>query len=61
MRGYYREWDHQMMWQPTVCQVREKIASKYDPVIVLGGQLSPPEIDALYGTRQDSACKMPPL
>jgi branched-chain amino acid transport system substrate-binding protein len=56
--GYYRDWDHQMMWQPVVGEIKSKITDKYDPLTVISKPLSEGEVLKLYGTRQDSACKM---
>jgi branched-chain amino acid transport system substrate-binding protein len=58
VRGHYREWDHQMIWQPLVVQVREKITNKYDPLVLIGNPLPGPEVEALYGTKQSTACRM---
>jgi branched-chain amino acid transport system substrate-binding protein len=58
VRGYFREWDHQLIWQPVVCQVREKITDRYDPVTVVGKPLTQAELEALYGTKESSACRM---
>jgi branched-chain amino acid transport system substrate-binding protein len=58
VRGHYREWDHQMIWQPLVVQLREKVTNKFDPLVVVSKPLPPAELEALYGSRQASACKM---
>jgi branched-chain amino acid transport system substrate-binding protein len=58
VRGTFRAWDHQMIWQPVICQVRDKIVDKYDPVTVISKPLPPAQLEAMYGTKQQSACKM---
>ncbi len=60
VRGHFREWDHQMLWQPIICEARKTITDKYDPVVVVEGGTAL-DLDALYGTQADSECKMAAL
>jgi branched-chain amino acid transport system substrate-binding protein len=56
--GYYREWDHQFIGNLVVVQVRDTITDKYDPVRIVGASMSPAELEALYGTKQEIGCTM---
>jgi len=58
VRGYYRVWDHQLIWQPLIGQLRDTISNKHDPLIVVSKPVSVAEVEGMYGSQQDSACKM---
>jgi branched-chain amino acid transport system substrate-binding protein len=58
VRGKFRAWDHQMLWQPIICEARKKITDKYDPVVVLESKMTASDLDHLYGTREQSRCNM---
>lgn len=59
--GHFRAWDHQFITPLVMAQVREKISDKYDVLNIVGKSMSPAEVDAMFGTRQESQCKLPPL
>jgi hypothetical protein len=61
LRTYFREWDHQLIWQPVVGRMRDKVTDKYDPMVVTSKPVSAPELEAMYGTKEESACKMKSL
>jgi branched-chain amino acid transport system substrate-binding protein len=56
--GYFRPWDHQMIFPLVVGRVRDTITDKYDVLEVLGKPLTASELEALHGTKEQSACKM---
>jgi branched-chain amino acid transport system substrate-binding protein len=58
VRGYFREWDHQMIWRPIVARVRDKIVDRFDDISILSEDNPPVNVEALYGTRDQSVCKM---
>jgi hypothetical protein len=39
-------------------QVREKITDKYDVLQIVGKPMSPTEVEAMFGTKQESQCTM---
>lgn len=59
--GYFREWDHQLVWQPVVGRMRDKVTNKYDPMEIVSKPLNPAEVESLYGSKEESACKMKSL
>ncbi|OUM00132.1 ABC transporter substrate-binding protein [Variovorax sp. JS1663] len=56
--GYFRAWDHQFITPLVMSQVREKITDKYDVLDIVGKPMSPAEVDAMFGTKQESQCAM---
>jgi len=58
VRGYFRDWDHQFIWQPVVGQMRDKVTNKYDPMVIVSKPLNTTELERIYGTKEESACRM---
>jgi branched-chain amino acid transport system substrate-binding protein len=56
--GYFREWDHQLIWPIALVRVKDKIASQYDILDTVDTQLPLADIDKLSGTEANSLCKM---
>jgi branched-chain amino acid transport system substrate-binding protein len=56
--GYFRAWDHQFITPLVMAQVREKVSDKYDPLQIVGKPMSAAEVEAMFGAKQDSECKM---
>ena len=56
--GHFRAWDHQFITPLVMAQVREKAADKYDLLSIVGKPMNPAEVEAMFGTRQESQCTM---
>lgn len=61
LSGYFRAWDHQLIWQPVVGRMRDKVTNKYDPMEIVSKRLSTDELEAMYGSKEESACRMKSL
>jgi branched-chain amino acid transport system substrate-binding protein len=56
--GYFRTWDHQLVWPIVVGRVRDNVSDKYDVLEILGNRPTIEEMDKLNGLQQDTLCKM---
>ena len=56
--GYFRAWDHQFITPLVMSQVKDKISDKYDMLNVVGKPMSPAEVEAMFGTKQEIGCTM---
>jgi branched-chain amino acid transport system substrate-binding protein len=56
--GYFRDFDHQMIFPLVVAKVRDTVLDQYDVLEVLGKPMPPAELEAWHGSSQESACKM---
>jgi branched-chain amino acid transport system substrate-binding protein len=56
--GYFRDWDHQLVWPVVVGKVKDQVKDKYDVLDILGNRPTIEEMDKLNGLQQDTLCKM---
>lgn len=56
--GYFRNWDHQLIWPIVIAKVRNVVSDQYDVLEVLGNRPSMDELDTINGLQIDTACKM---
>jgi branched-chain amino acid transport system substrate-binding protein len=56
--GYFRDWDHQLIWPIALVRVKDKVTSQYDILDTVETPLTLSEIDKLSGTQADTLCHM---